>query len=68
MRKKLLILNLTINFLIFISIIFTALNVSYSSSLTANNPNENEKNLLIPNQNQINNGGCEKIGGIDETE
>jgi len=66
LRKKLIILNLTINFLIFISILFAAVNVSYNSTLATNNPNENEGNLLTPNQNQITDGGCEKIGGFDD--
>ena len=42
------------------------MNVSVSYSQVANNPYENERNLLIPNQNQIIDGGCEKIGGFDD--
>jgi len=64
LRKKLIILNLTINFLIFISILFAAVNVSYNSTLATNNPDENEGNLLTPNQ--ISDVDCEKIGGIDD--
>lgn len=66
MRKNHLIFNLLIDLVICICILISALNVSLILSLRTNNPNEFERNLIFPDQNQIAGGNCDKIGGIDD--